>query len=96
MFSFPIIKTRLAWVIGFGKRVILGFDPFIGCNSSFKLSGPLIQHLNNLNIFYITHTSIPIKTRSNQRWFESIHLGLTGGMKTEWDEFVTILRSSGI
>jgi hypothetical protein len=51
MCSFPIIKRWLAWEIGSGNRVILGHDPFIGCNSSFKLSDPLIQFLNSLSIF---------------------------------------------
>jgi hypothetical protein len=40
MNSMPIIKRWLAWLIGCGKQVILGLDPFIGGNASFRLSGP--------------------------------------------------------
>jgi hypothetical protein len=82
MFSFPIIKRWLAWSIGSGNRVILGYDPFIGCNSSYKLSGPLIQHLNSLNIYSLAQAALPNDSGTNQRWYEANQLGLTGEMKT--------------
>jgi hypothetical protein len=54
--------------IGSGNRVILGHDPFIGCNSSFKLSGPLIQFLNSLSIYSIAQAVVLDEIGSNQRW----------------------------
>jgi hypothetical protein len=40
--SLPIIKRWLAWEIGSGNRVVLGCNPFIGCNDTYKLSFPLL------------------------------------------------------
>jgi hypothetical protein len=40
MCSFHIIKQWLAWQIGSGNQVIIGKDPFIGDNSSYKLLHP--------------------------------------------------------
>jgi hypothetical protein len=77
MFSFPIFKRWLAWSIGCGNRVILGYVPFIGCNSSYKLSGPLIQHLNRLNIFSLAQAAFPNDSRTNDSLYEANQLRLT-------------------
>jgi hypothetical protein len=66
MNSFPIIKRWLAWSLRCGNRVILGYDPFIECYTYYKLSGPLIQHLNSLNILSLVQATIPNDSRTNQ------------------------------
>jgi hypothetical protein len=96
MNSLPLIKRWLAWSIGCGKQVILGLDPFIGGNTSFSLSGPLIHHLNNVHIFSLAQAAIPNGVGTNQCWLEANHLGLSGEMATEWNNFLIMLRSSGI
>ena len=78
----PIIKRWLAWSIGCGKHVILRLDPFIGGNASFRLSSPLIQHLNNLHIFSLAHAAFPYDVGTKQGWREANHLGLSGEMAT--------------
>jgi hypothetical protein len=87
MCSLPIIKRWLAWEIGSGNRVVLGRDPFIGCNSNFKLSTPLIQFLNNSSIYTIAQAVVPDGSGTNHKWLESNQLGLSDGLKTEWENF---------
>jgi hypothetical protein len=96
MASLHIIKRWLAWLIGCGKQVILGMDPFIGDNASYRLLGPLIQHLNNQHIYTLAQVAAPNDVGNNQRWLEAIHLGLTREMATEWSNFLLVLKSSGI
>jgi hypothetical protein len=68
MFSLHIIKRWLAWSIGSINRFVLGNDPFIVCNSSYNISGPLIQHLNNLNIYPLAQETLQVDSRINQSW----------------------------
>jgi hypothetical protein len=82
MDSMPIIKQWMAWLIGCYKQVILGLDPFIGGNASFRLSGPLIQHLNNLHIFSLAQLAFPYDVGTKQGWLEANHLGLSREMAT--------------
>jgi hypothetical protein len=96
MASLHIIKQWLAWLIGCGKQIILGMDPFIGDNYSFRLSGPLIQHLNNQHIYSLAQVASTNDAGNNQSWIESIHLGLIGELATKWSNFLLLLKSSGI
>jgi hypothetical protein len=96
MDSMHIIKRWLAWLIGCGKQVILGMDPFIGGNASYRLSSPLIQHLNNLHIFSLAQAALPFDVGTNQGWLEANHLGLSRELATKWSNFLLVLRSSGI
>jgi hypothetical protein len=82
MGSLPIIKRWLAWSIGCGKQIMIGLDPFIGCNASFRLSDSLIQHLNNLHIFSLAQATLPNAPGTQQSWLEADHLGLSGEMAT--------------
>jgi hypothetical protein len=66
MSSFHIIKQWLAWQIGSGKQVIIGKDPFIGDNSSYKLSVPLIHFLNNKGIYSIAQATDPNTLNNSQ------------------------------
>jgi hypothetical protein len=96
MGSLPIIKQWLAWSIGCGKQIMIGLDPFIRCNASFRLSDSLIQHLNNLHIFSLAQTTLPNAPGTQQSWLNANHLGLSGEMATKWNNDHTIFRSSGI
>jgi hypothetical protein len=96
MYSFPIIKRWLAWEIGSGNRVVLGRNPFIGCNSNYKLSTPLIQVLNSSNIYTIAQASVPDVSGTFQNWLKSNQIGFSDEHKTKWDNFVSILNSSDI
>jgi hypothetical protein len=83
-------------VVGCGKQVILGMDSFIEGNASCILSGPLIQHLNNLHVFSLAHVALQYDVGTNQVWLEANHLGLLGELATEWSNFLLVLRSCGI
>ena len=96
MYSFPIIKRWLTWEIGSGNHVVLGRDPFIGCNSNYKLSTPLIQVLNSSNIYTIAQASVPDVSGTFKSWLKSNQIGFSDEHKTKWDSFVSILNSSDI
>ena len=92
MYSFPIIKRWLTWEIGSGNHVVLGRDPFIGRNSNYKLSTPLIQVLNSSNIYTIAQSYVPDVSGTFQSWLKSNQIGFSDEHKT----FVSILNSSDI
>jgi hypothetical protein len=75
MDSLPIIKRCLAWEIGSRIRIVLGRNPFIGCNSKYKISISLLQVLNNSNIFSLAQAVDPVDTGTTQNWLESIQIG---------------------
>jgi len=72
-----VIKRWMAWSIGNGKQVIIGLDPFIGSNDSYRITGPLIKHLNKLHIFSLTQATFPFEVGLKKEWIETNHLGLT-------------------
>jgi hypothetical protein len=96
MGSLHIIKQWLAWKIGCGKQVIIGKDPFIGDNASYKLSTSLIQHLNSRYIYTLAQAALPDIPGSTQRWIDANQLGLSGDLATEWNNYILNLKSSGI
>jgi hypothetical protein len=96
MSSFHLIKQWLAWKIGNGNQAILVKDPFIGDNSSFKLSTPLIQSLNTKGIYSISQDVDPITLNNTQYWLNSNHLNLTGDMSIKWNNYIKVLKSSGV
>jgi hypothetical protein len=71
-------------------------DPFIGCKDSYKLSLPLLQVLNNCNIYTLAQAAVTGDTGTCQQWMDSNQLGFTATLGTEWDNFVSVLRSSNI
>ena len=96
MASLHIIKCWLASHIGCGKQVILGMDRFIGDNVSFRLLGPLIKHINNQHIYSLSQVATTNDVGNNQSSLEAIHLTLTGELATEWSNFLSLLKNSGI
>jgi len=96
MDSLPIIKRCLAWEIGSRSRIVLGRNPFIGWNSKYTISISLLQVLNNSNIFSLAQAVDPVDTGTTQNWSESIQIGWSDELKSEWDTFVTTVICSGI
>jgi hypothetical protein len=86
----------LAWQIGSEKQVIIGKDPFIGDNSSYKLSAPLIHILNIKGIYSISQVAITNTLSNSQNWINANQLGLTGNLSNEWNNFITMLKSNGV
>jgi hypothetical protein len=76
MGSLSIIKRWLAWEIGSGTRVVLGRDPFIGCNPNFKLTTSLLQVLNNSNIHSLAQAVNSMDTGNSHYWLESAQIRL--------------------
>jgi hypothetical protein len=67
MHSLPIIKRWLAWEIGTGQCIVLGRDPFIGCNDFYQISTPLLQFLNSHHIFTLAQATAVDSSGSCQR-----------------------------
>jgi len=86
----------LAWQIGCVNQVIIGKDPFIGDNSSYKLSTSLTQHLNNRCIYTIAQMTLPNTLRSSQSWIDANQLGLSGEFTVEWNSYITNLKRNGV
>jgi hypothetical protein len=62
----------------------------------YKLSTSLIQHLNNRHIYTLAQAALPDVPGFTQRWIDANQLGLSGDLATEWNNFLLILKSSGI
>jgi hypothetical protein len=71
MCSFHVIKQWLASQIGSDNQAIIGKDPFIGVFSSYKLSRPLIQFLNNHCIFSIAQATLTSTNNTSTIWISA-------------------------
>jgi len=98
MLYVPWSKKWLAWSIDIGTKVLIGLDPFVGNNPSFKLSTRLIQHLHSLKVYtlaHINHTS-PYNVLGSRDWLAPCDLDLEGGMETKCESYILMLRCSGV
>jgi hypothetical protein len=90
MNSIHLIKQWLAWQIGNGKQVILGKDPFIGDNSSYKLSETLIQNLNKKGIFSIAQAVVQNSADNSQHWLNTNQLNLTENCQLNGNNYLQV------
>jgi hypothetical protein len=59
---FPLIGSNLAWIVGFGSHIRLGFDAIMGCNNVVFLPMDLIQRLQDLVNFSLNQVYDPLST----------------------------------
>jgi hypothetical protein len=94
--SLSIITDWLVWKLGNGWDIRIGVDPMIGSQSYYKLSKNLISILQAQGIKFLAQVGImDIEKSSSLRWKNAETLGLEGGKKEKWDEYVKGLVGSG-
>lgn len=97
MLALPMIKRSLAWKVGTGQRVILGRDPYIGCEgSNVQLSNALLQHLHSHGIYSLAQARNKDTTDPLQSWLSARSLGLNIELSQEWEAYTKELILSGI
>jgi hypothetical protein len=60
------------------------------------LSATLIHYLNSKGIYSIAQVVDPNALNNAQYWLNSFQLNLSGDMSNEWNNFITVLKSSGV
>jgi len=60
--SFSVVGDSLAWRMGKGNHLHIGFDPWPGCGNSHILPEDLIDQLHKQGIFYLSHPVDPLTT----------------------------------
>lgn len=85
------------WVVGSSKEVILGDDPWIGCDQKFFLSEDLRFHLNSKGYFYLKDIVGEGHDRfGTQIWLLAQDLELDGDVAIEWNLYISQLKRVGI
>ena len=91
--AFPQVGNWLAWLVENGREVRVGEDPWSGSGESFKLSEGLVLKLRSLGIFTLNQ-ACSLSLQRETLWKNSEDLGLEEGLKEEWEEYVSLLKSS--
>ena len=90
--AFPQVGNWLAWLVGNGREVRVGEDPWLGSGESFKLSKGLVLKLRSLGIFTLNQ-AFSLSLQRETLWKNSEDLGLEEGLREEWNDFVSLLKS---
>ena len=85
----------MAWLVGNGREIRVGEDPWSGAGERFKLSEGLILKLRSSGISTL-HQVCLMYVQRETIWKTSEVLGLEEGLKEEWKEYVSLLKSSFI
>ena len=85
---------HLAWQVGDGENILLGFDPIVGLHTSFSLPEDLRSYLEDLNISNLSqaHNSLP---NAQGYWYTADELELGGTFKQAWNAYTEGLLCGG-
>jgi ribonuclease HI len=95
--SSPVILHWLRWKPGSGKEILIGRDMILGLGDLSLLSPPLRSRLSSLNFSYLAQISgstdaLPLP----DSWLGSDDLFLEGPIATEWNHYISALKSAGV
>ena len=85
--AFPLVGNWLAWLVGNGRKIRVGEDPWLGVGERYKISEGLVSKLRSLGIYNLNQaysTSLQRETL----WKSSEQLGLEEGIREEWEEYI--------
>ena len=78
--AFPQVVNWLAWLIGNGREVRVGEDPWSGARERYKLSEALVTKLRSLGI-YTLNQACSLSLQKETLWKNSEDLGLEEGIR---------------
>jgi hypothetical protein len=85
------------WKLGNGRDIRIGVDPMVGLHTFYKLSRNVILTLKAQGIDYLAQEGTNVlEGLIFTRWKKEESLGMEGGLKDEWKNYIKGLVSSGI
>ena len=95
--AFPYIGPWLAWIIGNGKLVHIGLDPWAGAGVNYKLSENLRSFLAEKRIYTIVDAAVAMpQTLGSIGWRNANLLEMPQPIIAEWNSFISLLVSNFI
>jgi hypothetical protein len=90
---FRFLGHFLAWKVGSGRKVRIGFDVIVGCGDNIFLSDNLVDHLCEWGIYALNHIGdITLSSILHQHWLTTEYLGMTNNWEEEWSQYTIKLR----
>jgi len=95
--TFHIIENKLAWNVGNGLRLLVGRDPWVGCNIDHVLPGYVIEALRRRGIVSLSQLAVPRQEGVwLQRWLRADSLGLLDQEKAAMEVYIRNLELSNL
>jgi hypothetical protein len=87
----------MAWKIGKGNKLVIGKDPWIGCNGNYRLSKPLLLSLHEKGLTRLEDVATYVVFGSGiQGWKSAEDLELQDDQAVEWTQYINLLKHNAI
>ena len=87
--AFPLVAPWTVWRVGNGCHIRVGLDPLLGTRNWFRLSEPLLNHMCEANISFLSDVCVgEPQMRGRAECKDLASLGLSGDLVEECDSYI--------
>lgn len=94
--TFPLLNRWLAWSVGYGFQVRIGYDLVAGMEQFCSFSPDTLKALHSKRLYFLNHIRKSNSVDLTDYWLSSADIGLRVPEVTEWDNYIAALRHPGI